>query len=237
MARDIQQHSCVFCIWECSGRPLGVALPMPLGWFWSCRREPSASYYRDHWPWGWCRDPALGTAGSGQSTADGVGSLLSGTLASGSGPFGQCRHCHFGCAIQVAYCSALGQPSLPASLLWEHDPVAVAQRLQIPGKHQQWLQQCSALCEWLADDPLPLDASPSVWSTALEQQAWQPEAVALVVTLQPRQWKQLLRWWGRWRRIQAPQTARDLIDAGWQPGPAIGEELRRQRSQAQDRSR
>ena len=29
----------------------------------------------------------------------------------------------------------------------------------------------------------------------------------------------------------------DLIAEGWQPGPAIGEELRRQRSAAQDRSR
>ena len=72
---------------------------------------------------------------------------------------------------------------------------------------------------------------------AIEQQGWQPEAVALAVTLRPKQWKQLLRWWGRWRRIQSPQTARDLIAAGWQPGPAIGEELRRQRSAAQDRSR
>ena len=62
-------------------------------------------------------------------------------------------------------------------------------------------------------------------------------SVALAVTLKPKQWKPLLRWWGRWRRIQAPQTARDLIAAGWQPGPAIGEELRRQRSAAQDRSR
>ena len=33
------------------------------------------------------------------------------------------------------------------------------------------------------------------------------------------------------------QSARDLISAGWQPGPAIGEELRRQRSAAQDGSR
>ena len=30
--------------------------------------------------------------------------------------------------------------------------------------------------------------------------------------------------------------ARDLIAAGWQPGPAIGEELRRQRRVAQDLS-
>ena len=86
-----------------------------------------------------------------------------------------------------------------------------------------------AIRDWLSKTPPSLKASPSIWSTALEQQQWQPEAVALVVTLRPQQWKPLLRWWRRWRRIQAPQTARDLIAAGWQPGPAIGEELRRQR--------
>jgi len=131
----------------------------------------------------------------------------------------------------------LGLPLMPALLAGAADPVALAQRLQIPGKQQQWLKQCGALCDWLMDNPPLLQASPSIWSTALEQKGWQPEAVALAVTLRPKQWRPLLRWWGRWRGIQAPQTARDLIAAGWQPGPAIGEELRRQRSAAQDRSR
>ena len=131
----------------------------------------------------------------------------------------------------------LGLPLMPAFLAGAADPVALAQRLQIPGKQQQWLKQCGALCDWLMDNPPVLQASPSIWSTALEQKGWQPEAVALAVTLRPKQWRPLLRWWGRWRGIQAPQTARDLIAAGWQPGPAIGEELRRQRSAAQDRSR
>ena len=128
-------------------------------------------------------------------------------------------------------------PLMPALLLGAADPVAVAERLQIPGKQQQWLQQCGALRDWLMDNPPSLQASPSIWSTALEQKGWQPEAVALAVTLRPQQWRPLLRWWGRWSRIQAPQTARDLIAAGWHPGPAIGEELRRQRSAAQDLSR
>ena len=131
----------------------------------------------------------------------------------------------------------LGLPLMPAFLAGAADPVALAQRLQIPGKQQQWLKQCGSLCDWLMDNPPVLQASPSIWSTALEQKGWQPEAVALAVTLRPKQWRPLLRWWGRWRGIQASQTARELIAAGWQPGPAIGEELRRQRSAAQDRSR
>ena len=138
---------------------------------------------------------------------------------------------------RLQWARRLGLPLMPTLLLGAADPVAVAQRLQIPGKQLQWLQQCGALRNWLVETPPPLGAPPSIWSTAIEQQGWLPEAVALAVTLRPQQWKPLLRWWGRWRRIQAPQTARDLIAAGWQPGPAIGAELRRQRSAAQDRSR
>ena len=138
---------------------------------------------------------------------------------------------------RLRWAQRLGLPLMPAFLLGAADPFAVAQRLQIPGKHQQWLQQCGALRDWLVETPPALEASPSIWSTALERQGCSPEAVALAVTLRPPQWKPLLRWWGRWRRIQAPQTARDLITEGWQTGPAIGEELRRQRSAAQDRSR
>ena len=138
---------------------------------------------------------------------------------------------------RLNWAQRLGLPLMPALLLGAEDPVAVAKRLQISGKQQQWLQQCGVICNWLADTSPSVQASPSIWSTALEQQGWSPEAVALVITRRPQQWKQLLRWWGRWRLIQAPQTARDLIAAGWQPGPAIGEELRRQRSAAQDRSR
>ena len=138
---------------------------------------------------------------------------------------------------RLRWARRLGLPLMPALLLGAAEPVAVAQRLQIPGKQQQWLQQCGALSNWLKTNPPSLEATPSIWSTALEQQGFSPEAVALAVTLRPKQWKPLLRWWGRWRRIQAPQTARDLIAAGWQPGPAIGEELRRQRSAAQDLSR
>ncbi|AII47856.1 tRNA nucleotidyltransferase [Synechococcus sp. KORDI-52] len=138
---------------------------------------------------------------------------------------------------RLRWAQRLGLPLMPALLLGAVHPVALAQRLQIPGKQQQWLQQCGALGDWLEETPLPLQASPSVWSAAIEHQGWPPEAVALAVTLKPKHWKPLLRWWGRWRRIQAPQTARDLIAAGWQPGLAIGDELRRQRSAAQDRSR
>ena len=73
---------------------------------------------------------------------------------------------------RLRWARRLGLPLMPAFLLGAADPVAVAQRLQIPGKQQQWLQQCGGLCDWLVDSSPPLNSSPSIWSTALEQQGW-----------------------------------------------------------------
>ena len=115
----------------------------------------------------------------------------------------------------------LGLPLMPSLLLGAADPAAVAQRLQIPGKHQQWLQQCGELRDWLvkASPPLrpPCRSGRRPSNNRVGHRRWWPWQ-----TLQPKQWKPLLRWWGRWRRIQAPQTARDLIAAGWHNGHRCG---------------
>ena len=75
---------------------------------------------------------------------------------------------------RLRWARRLGLPLMPAFLLGAADPVAVAQRLQIPGKQQQWLQQCGALRDWLKTNPPSLEATPSIWSTALEQQGFSP---------------------------------------------------------------
>ena len=125
---------------------------------------------------------------------------------------------------RLRWAQRLGLPLMPSLLLGAADPVAVAQRR----RQQRWLQQCVELRDWLIN-------TPHLWRP-LRRSGPQPSnntvgrrGAALVVTLRPQQWKPLLRWWGRWRG-SGTQTARDLIAAGWQPGPAIGEELRRQRS-------
>ena len=131
----------------------------------------------------------------------------------------------------------LGLPLMPLLLAGAKDPLAVARRLQIPGQQQQWLAQMLELRGWLPENAPPLDARPSTWATALEQRGWSPQAVALMVALQPRQWRPLLRWWGRWRHAVSPLTARDLIASGWQPGPGLGDELRRRRCLLLDQGR
>ena len=131
----------------------------------------------------------------------------------------------------------MGLPLLPVWLAGASDPAAVARRLQIPGQQQQWLNQLLPLQAWLSEQAPSRQASPGAWTMALEQRGWSPETVALMVSLRPPCWKQLLRWWGRWRLIQSPETARQLIADGWTAGPALGEELRRRRRARLDQCR
>ena len=139
---------------------------------------------------------------------------------------------------RIAWAQRLGLPLLPAWLAGAPDPEAVARRLGVPVHQQRWLQQLARLRNWLLSADAPdVQAAPDVWTAALESQGWMPETVALIVCSQPPQWKPLLRWWGRWRHLKSPRSARDLIADGWSSGPALGDELQRLRLEALKRSR
>ena len=139
---------------------------------------------------------------------------------------------------RIVWAQRLGLPLLPAWLAAAPDPEAVARRLGVPGQQQRWLKQLLQLQDWLVSADAPdLHAAPDVWTAALETQGWMPETVAFMVCSQPPQWKPLLRWWGRWRHLKSPRSARDLIADGWSPGPGLGEELQRLRLEALKRNR
>ena len=133
----------------------------------------------------------------------------------------------------------LGLPLLTALVAGAADPIALAARLQLPLQQQRVLQQQQCLLAWLAElRPEQVSAwSAADWTQALERQALAPDAVAHAVCVLAQQaadgvpWKPLLRWWGRWRHLQAAVTANDLMARGWKPGPALGKELRRLRWQ------
>ena len=139
----------------------------------------------------------------------------------------------------------LGLPLLTALVAGAADPTPLAARLQLPMKQQRVLQQQQSLLAWLEELNFEhvSEWSAAHWTQALEQQGVMPDAVAHVVCLLAQKkadhalWKPLLRWWGRWRHIQAAVTAKDLIAGGWKPGPALGEELRRLRLQQIDKLR
>ena len=140
---------------------------------------------------------------------------------------------------RLGHAQRLGLPLLTALVAGASDPIALAARLQIPLQQQRVLQQQQRLLDWLAEmSSKQLSAwSAADWTQALERQNLEPEAVAhaACVLAKPESdaayWKALLRWWGRWRHLQADVTAKDLMAGGWKPGPALGRELRRLRLQ------
>ena len=139
---------------------------------------------------------------------------------------------------RIAWAQRLGLPLLPAWLAGAPDPEAIARRLGVPRQQQRWLKQLHQLRDWLLSADAPdIHAAPDIWTVALESQGWMPETVAFMVCLQPQQWKPLLRWWGRWRHLKSPRSARDLIAEGWSSGPGLGEELQRLRLETLKRSR
>ena len=135
---------------------------------------------------------------------------------------------------RLRWAERLGVPLLCALVAASASPLALAQRLQLPLQQQRWIEERTGFQAWLAEQVLP-DSwqgwSAARWTEALESRLWSAEVVVLEVALMGPCWRPLLRWWGRWRHVKPPQTARDLIATGLQPGPQLGEALRQSRLQ------
>ncbi len=131
------------------------------------------------------------------------------------------------CLRRLGWAQRLGVPLLLALTASAEEPMSLASRLQLPHKQQRCLQQMLRLAQLLDQQGRP--QSPSAWVDVLEHSGVSSQAVALAISrgLQPR--GPLLHWLFRWRYVSSPITAKVLIQQGWQPGPAIGLELRRLR--------
>jgi poly(A) polymerase len=126
----------------------------------------------------------------------------------------------------------LGVTRLTALVAGAADPLALAERLQLPHREHRLLEQALRLKQRLrgvALDRAPLDAHG--WALLLEQHGWSPEAVALQLACGQGPRRPQLRWWARWRHLQPECNAQQLIAAGLQPGPALGERLRELRAE------
>ena len=142
--------------------------------------------------------------------------------------------------LRLRRAARLGLPLLPALLLGASAPLEVAERLQLPLQQIRWLEQVQEIFIWLGSDAMQareLSWTPVDWTESLERQGWSAEAVALAVAGSERHWRPLLRWWGRWRHLTSPKSAKTLIAEGWPPGPQLGTELKHRRRQVLERSR
>lgn len=136
--------------------------------------------------------------------------------------------------LRLSWGARMGLERLPTLLTGCLDPVAVAQRLQLPHRQVQALTQAVRLRERLAllNDRALL---PSEWTTLLEAEGCTAEAVglALVAGWGPR--RPLLRWWCLWRHVCAPLSAQELMSReGLRAGPMVGERLKQLRTLALD---
>jgi poly(A) polymerase len=122
-----------------------------------------------------------------------------------------------------------GLPPLAALVAGAADPLALAERLQLPHRQHRLLAQLLELRRRLAA-AAPQLAGAADWCALLEVPGLSVEAVALALALGQGPRRPLLRWLLRWRSLKPPCTAADLIAQGWRPGPALGAELRRLRS-------
>ena len=125
-----------------------------------------------------------------------------------------------------------GLPLLPALVACASDPQALAGRLQLPHGQQRQVRQLQLLQERLLEPPATM--RPSEWAELLEQPGLSAEAVALAIVSGQGPRRPLLRWWWQWRHLRADVSAQQLLEQGWAPGPALGEELRRRRRQRLD---
>ncbi|WP_094559078.1 CCA tRNA nucleotidyltransferase [Synechococcus sp. 8F6] len=133
---------------------------------------------------------------------------------------------------RLRWAERLGLPPLAALVAAARDPLALAERLQLPHRQHrllvQWLELRRRLQERQGED-LPVLAEH--WCALLEAPGCSPDAVALALAcgIGPR--RPLLRWWLRWRQVKAASTAADLLAAGLRPGPELGQKLRELRAE------
>jgi poly(A) polymerase len=129
---------------------------------------------------------------------------------------------------RLRWAQRLDLPLLVALVAGAADPLALAERLQLPHRQHRLLAQLLELRRRLRAQPHP--ASAAAWCALLEAPGLSAEAVALALALAEGPRRPLLRWLLRWRHVQPTCTAAALLSAGWRPGPALGAELRRLRS-------
>jgi poly(A) polymerase len=136
---------------------------------------------------------------------------------------------------RIQWAVRLGLPRMVALVAGARDPLAVAERLQLPHRDHRllarWLTLRSALPG--RGDGLSVPG----WCALLEAHGHGPEAVAMALAAGDGPRRPLLRWLLRWRLLRPPLSAQELIDQGLRPGPALGAELSRLRAErlAQER--
>lgn len=127
---------------------------------------------------------------------------------------------------RLRWADRLGVPLIVALAAGARDPLALAERLQLPQRQQHLLAAFLELRQRIGREGPDADRSPSRWTALLERRATPPLAVALALAAGVGPRRPLVRWWFRWRHLGSAVSARELMSQGVVPGPALGRRLR-----------
>ena len=127
---------------------------------------------------------------------------------------------------RLRWADRLGVPLIVALAAGARDPLALAERLQLPQRQHHLLAAFLDLRQRIGREGPDGTRSPSHWTALLEHRATPPLAVALALAAGVGPRRPLLRWWFRWRHLGSPVSATELMSQGVVPGPALGKRLR-----------
>lgn len=133
---------------------------------------------------------------------------------------------------RLRWAGRLGLPLLAALVAGAREPLALAERLQLPHRQHRLLAQWLELRRRLEEQQLAgFPLLPEYWCALLEASGCSPEAVALALACGNGPRRPLLRWLLRWRQVKAELTAADLLAGGMRQGPELGRRLRQLRAE------
>ena len=139
---------------------------------------------------------------------------------------------------RLRWAARLGLPLLVALVAGAGEPLALAERLQLPHRQHrllvQWLALRASLGAGFTDAPL---VGAEHWCALLEAPGCSGETVALALACGTGPRRPLLRWWLRWRHLKSEQAAADLLASGMGQGPELGQRLRELRAERLRRER
>ncbi len=136
-------------------------------------------------------------------------------------------------ARKIVWGLRLGLNPITCLIAGTSNSYCLAKRLQLPEREQNLLKESLSIIDNYSSKEFlrKVESWGAIqWCEEIESSHWHPDSIAIAICSRPTVWKQLFRWWGRWRFIQSKQTARDLMESGWEAGPKLGLELKRLRN-------
>ena len=143
--------------------------------------------------------------------------------------------------LRLYWASRFDLPMMAALIAGAGNPLALAERLQVP--HRQYLLLCQydALQRRLQESASVMGSHSFntvwEWCQLLEAPGLSPEAVALALVCGVGPRRPLLRWWLRWRHLGPERSAEELMAAGVPKGPELGVQLRLSRQHRLEREK